>query len=102
MTSFVPPDLAAAVANLRAGVPESPEDALTRFTIELEFVQCLANPQYLGCTFVHYELIISTESLVCMGNSDLASCKTLEDPSFVAYLEYLLYWKRPEYAARLL
>jgi hypothetical protein len=44
-----PPDLAAAVAKLRSGAPESPEDALTRFTVELEFVQCLANPLYLGC-----------------------------------------------------
>lgn len=30
-------------------LPESPEDEQTRFRVELEFVQCLANPLYLHC-----------------------------------------------------
>eukprot|EP00798_Chlamydomonas_sp_ICE-L_P030553 gene30553-35583_t len=48
-----------------------------RFVIELEFINSLANPQYLNW---------------------LSQNKYLEDASFVAYLEYLLYWKKPEYA----
>jgi tRNA(Ile2) C34 agmatinyltransferase TiaS len=30
---------------------ETEEEKKTRFLVELEFVQCLANPQYLHCTF---------------------------------------------------
>ncbi|KAI1420831.1 SOH1-domain-containing protein [Xylaria sp. FL1777] len=48
----------------------------TRFEIELEFVQSLANPFYLN---------------------HLASQKLLNDPAFVAYLAYLRYWGRPPY-----
>ncbi|KAL6704106.1 Mediator of RNA polymerase II transcription subunit 31 [Coniothyrium glycines] len=49
----------------------------TRFELELEFVQCLANPQYLNY---------------------LAQQKTLDKPEFVAYLAYLQYFKHPNYA----
>ncbi|CAB4387336.1 SOH1-domain-containing protein [Rhizophagus irregularis] len=48
-----------------------------RFQIELEFIQCLANPWYLN---------------------NLAQKEYFEDPVFLNYLEYLKYWKRPEYA----
>ncbi|OTB03927.1 hypothetical protein M426DRAFT_59495 [Hypoxylon sp. CI-4A] len=48
----------------------------TRFEIELEFVQSLANPFYLN---------------------HLAAQKYLSDPAFVAYLAYLQYWTRPPY-----
>ncbi|KAF3807336.1 Mediator of RNA polymerase II transcription subunit 31 [Colletotrichum gloeosporioides] len=48
----------------------------TRFEIELEFVQSLANPYYLN---------------------HLASQKLLTRPEFVAYLAYLQYWTRPPY-----
>ncbi|KAI9163245.1 Mediator of RNA polymerase II transcription subunit 31 [Paramyrothecium foliicola] len=48
----------------------------SRFEIELEFVQSLANPYYLN---------------------HLASQKLLTQPSFVAYLAYLRYWSRPPY-----
>jgi mediator of RNA polymerase II transcription subunit 31 len=48
-----------------------------RFQIELEFVQCLANPNYLNF---------------------LAQRKYLQMPQFVAYLKYLQYWRQPEYA----
>jgi len=57
--------------------PESEEQAKIRFQIELEFVQCLANPNYLNF---------------------LAQRGYLKDPSFVNYLKYLEYWKQPEYA----
>ena len=55
-----------------SGLPDDDE----RFTIELEFVQCLANPDYL-----HW----------------LALNKYLEDPAFVQFLNYLHYWKTPPY-----
>jgi len=48
----------------------------TRFELELEFVQCLANPWYLN---------------------HLATQKLLDDPSFVAYLKYLQYFNEPKY-----
>ncbi|KAI6778925.1 uncharacterized protein J7T54_003861 [Emericellopsis cladophorae] len=63
--------------------PEIPEatnepkyGGFTRFEIELEFVQSLANPMYLN---------------------HLASQKYLQNPQFVAYLAYLQYWSRPPY-----
>ncbi|KXX79629.1 Mediator of RNA polymerase II transcription subunit 31 [Madurella mycetomatis] len=48
----------------------------SRFELELEFVQSLANPQYLNY---------------------LASRKFLTNPAFIAYLDYLQYWTRPPY-----
>ncbi|KAI1449002.1 SOH1-domain-containing protein [Annulohypoxylon stygium] len=62
--------------------PDIPADdepkygGFSRFEIELEFVQALANPSYLN---------------------HLASQKLLNDPAFVAYLSYLRYWSRPPY-----
>lgn len=53
------------------------EDLPTRWEVELEFVQSLANIQYL---------------------SYLAQNEYLQKPEFLAYLEYLNYWRRPEYA----
>ncbi|KCV70813.1 hypothetical protein H696_03164 [Fonticula alba] len=49
-----------------------------RFQVELEFVQCLANPQYL--IFLAHDR------------------RCLTDPAFVRYLRYLMYWKQPQYA----
>lgn len=42
------PDLAAAAMRLKSGIEETADEARVRFTVELEFVQCLANPLYLG------------------------------------------------------
>eukprot|EP00037_Helgoeca_nana_P005198 m.49892 g.49892 ORF g.49892 m.49892 type:complete len:121 (-) comp16225_c0_seq1:166-528(-) len=60
-----------------AAVATAPSNEEQRFEVELEFVQCLANPEYL--TF-------------------LAQRGYFEKPQFVNYLQYLLYWKNPEYA----
>ncbi|TPX50275.1 hypothetical protein SeMB42_g01398 [Synchytrium endobioticum] len=49
----------------------------TRFLAELEFVQCLANPDYL-----HY----------------LAQQGYFGEPAFINYLKYLTYWSQPQYA----
>ena len=48
----------------------------SRFEVELEFVQTLSNPYYLQY---------------------LADQKFLENDEFIAYLEYLQYFKEPKY-----
>ncbi|GHJ86448.1 hypothetical protein NliqN6_2850 [Naganishia liquefaciens] len=48
-----------------------------RFEVELEFIQCLASPNYLH---------------------ELAIQGYLEDPAFLNFLEYLEYWRQPEFA----
>ncbi|CAN1171814.1 Mediator of RNA polymerase II transcription subunit 31 [Linum perenne] len=57
-------------------VYKDPDDGKQRFLLELEFVQCLANP-----TYIHY----------------LAQNRYFEDEAFIGYLKYLQYWQRPEY-----
>uniref|UniRef100_A0A1J3FKE2 Mediator of RNA polymerase II transcription subunit 31 n=1 Tax=Noccaea caerulescens TaxID=107243 RepID=A0A1J3FKE2_NOCCA len=55
---------------------KDPDDGRQRFLLELEFVQCLANP-----TYIHY----------------LAQNRYFEDEAFIGYLKYLQYWQRAEY-----
>lgn len=57
-------------------VYKDPDDGRQRFLLELEFVQCLANP-----TYIHY----------------LAQNRYFEDEAFIGYLKYLQYWQRPNY-----
>ena len=57
---------------------ETEEQSKLRFQVELEFVQCLANPNYL-----HF----------------LAQRGYMKDPCFVNYLSYLTYWKEPSYVS---
>ncbi|CAL7948201.1 unnamed protein product [Xylocopa violacea] len=59
------------------GGPETEDQQRLRFQVELEFVQCLANPNYLNF---------------------LAQRGYFKDSTFINYLKYLLYWKEPEYA----
>ncbi|XP_076813433.1 uncharacterized protein LOC143459988 [Clavelina lepadiformis] len=63
---------------LLPNLPPNPnlDDDRVRFQVELEFVQCLANPHYLNV---------------------LAQKGFFKEPNFVNYLKYLLYWKKPEY-----
>ncbi|KAJ3171383.1 Mediator of RNA polymerase II transcription subunit 31 [Geranomyces variabilis] len=56
---------------------DEPDLARKRFQLELEFVQCLANPQYLQF---------------------LAQQQYFSDPAFLNYLAYLRYWQQPQYA----
>ncbi|KAH7402335.1 mediator of RNA polymerase II transcription subunit 31 [Phaeosphaeria sp. MPI-PUGE-AT-0046c] len=59
------------------GQPDVPlTGGYTRFELELEFVQCLANPVYLNY---------------------LATQKYFDKPEFVAYLAYLQYFNDPKY-----
>ncbi|KAL6503813.1 hypothetical protein OROGR_025736 [Orobanche gracilis] len=62
--------------NPQKNVYKDPDDGRQRFLLELEFVQCLANP-----TYIHY----------------LAQNRYFEDEAFIGYLKYLQYWQRPEY-----
>ncbi|KAK9356471.1 SOH1-domain-containing protein [Lipomyces doorenjongii] len=72
------PGLPPSVGSHQAAVPEPPP---TRFEVELEFVQALANPQYANF---------------------LAQNSYLEDERFINYLEYLDYWRKPEYVKYLI
>ena len=72
--------MAASAAEQQQELYGLPDDE-SRLAMELEFVQCLANPEYL-----HW----------------LALNKYLEDPALVRFLRYLRYWHRPEYARLLL
>ncbi|KAF1935691.1 mediator of RNA polymerase II transcription subunit 31 [Clathrospora elynae] len=67
--------MAQQTAGARADVPG--QGGYSRFELELEFVQCLANPAYLN---------------------NLAALKTFDKPEFVAYLGYLQYFRQPKYA----
>uniref|UniRef100_A0A3Q2XYP5 Mediator of RNA polymerase II transcription subunit 31 n=1 Tax=Hippocampus comes TaxID=109280 RepID=A0A3Q2XYP5_HIPCM len=63
--------------NVTDGLMKSIEEqARTRFQSELEFIQCLANPNYLNF---------------------LAQRGFLRERPFINYLKYLLYWKEPDY-----
>lgn len=63
-----------------------------RFELELEFVQSLANPQYLTCEFYYYYIIIVVLMVV------LGQRGYFKEKSFVNYLKYLQYWKTKEYS----
>lgn len=62
--------------NPPSGDGEPKYGGYTRFEIELEFVQSLANPMYLN---------------------HLAAQKFFQQPAFVEYLKYLQYWSKPPY-----
>nr|CAH7728732.1 unnamed protein product [Callosobruchus chinensis] len=66
------------------GVPETEEQQKLRFQVELEFVQCLGNPNYLNCMYKKHLI--------------LAQRGYFKDSTFINYLKYLLYWKEPDYA----
>ena len=57
-------------------VNDQQEKDRLRFQIELEFVQCLGNPNYLNF---------------------LAQRGYFKDAVFINYLKYLQYWKEPQY-----
>ncbi|XP_060792398.1 multidrug and toxin extrusion protein 1-like isoform X1 [Neoarius graeffei] len=73
-----------------AGVMETEEQARNRFQSELEFVQCLANPNYLNCfplpldQFCGSELRLEAWTMNREGNSQLnggPTCETSDAPS---------------------
>lgn len=73
------PASASGQATTQTATPIDPGCSDTRrFELELEFVQLLANPEYLTW---------------------LAQSDQLKDPALVKFLDYLQYWLQPEYAA---
>ncbi|CAL2243306.1 unnamed protein product [Prunus armeniaca] len=76
MASGTESDETADTPPLTNTIYKDPDDGRQRFLLELEFVQCLANP-----TYIHY----------------LAQNRYFEDEAFIGYLKYLQYWQRPEY-----
>ncbi|KAI5672584.1 hypothetical protein M9H77_12948 [Catharanthus roseus] len=64
------------ILNLPKNVYNDSDDGRQRFLLELEFVQCLANP-----TYIHY----------------LAQNRYFEDEAFIGYLKYLQYCQQLEY-----
>ncbi|TID24028.1 SOH1-domain-containing protein [Venturia nashicola] len=73
MTEEAPPSL-----ELPKQVPDEPRyGGFSRFELELEFVQCLSNPWYIH---------------------ELWRRKLFDEKEFVAYLDYLQYFKTPKYA----
>lgn len=75
--------------------PCAPAPEKMRFFVELEFIQCLANPKYLHCAPHPRIALLPLALIVIVG---LAQSRYFQDPAFLNYLKYLQYWKRPEYA----
>ncbi|KAK9825384.1 hypothetical protein WJX81_007537 [Elliptochloris bilobata] len=69
--------LDSAEALRRVGSEETGCSDQQRFSLELEFVQCLANPHYLNW---------------------LSQNRYFDEPAFIKYLDYLQYWRQPHYA----
>ncbi|KAI1617278.1 mediator complex, subunit Med31 [Exophiala viscosa] len=74
---------------------KTPTPLSHRFTLELEFVLCLANPHYLQYLAVNYPHLLNkptaSHSSIDIEDSDAAR--------FTRYLKYLYeYWRTPQYA----
>jgi len=93
----------------------APPDDRSRFLLDLEFVQCLANPHYINCErgegggggggreggrAARRGPTLDPPSP--SPRPGLAQNRFLDDPAFLAYLDHLAYWRRPEYARFLL
>lgn len=73
----------------------APPPLSSRFTIELEFVLCLSNPQYLQYLAVTYPHLLSPPQQQGSAQPDPNS----DAARFSRYLEYLYnYWRTPEYS----
>lgn len=68
--------IADTATRMAAAASSQPDEERVRFEAELEFVQSLANPEYL-----HY----------------LAQHRYFDDEDFVSYLQYLNYWRERPY-----
>lgn len=65
-----------------------------QFEVELEFVQCLANPSYLNCRWLGDA---SRETELTASPLVLAQNEYLDKREFIEYIEYLQYWRSPQY-----
>lgn len=81
---------------------ETDEQARLRFQVELEFIQCLANPNYLHCKHVRKKWIelsyLIWNIFIFLSKLVIAQRGYFKDQTFINYLKYLTYWKEPEYA----
>lgn len=69
-----------------------------RFTLELEFVSCLANPHYLQYLAVAFPHLLNKPA-ISHAAPDLEDC---DASCFARYLKYLYdYWRTPEYVKHL-
>jgi len=75
-SSSVTPGAPPSVPSSTAGATAVESEEKVRFQVELEFVQCLGNPNYLNF---------------------LAQRGYFKDPAMINYLSYLRYWSQPEY-----
>lgn len=81
-----------------AQVNEPKFGGFTRFEVELEFVQCLANPHYL----MHLATLTAASSpdpsvTASKPGEGHAHVPLLSHPPFIAYLKYLQYFTKPPY-----
>jgi mediator of RNA polymerase II transcription subunit 31 len=66
-----------------------------RFTLELEFVLCLSNPQYLQYLAVRFPHLLNKSAMIRAPGGDDDS----DADRFARYLKYLYaYWRTPQYA----
>ena len=78
-----------------ATVERSPKSVSPRFTIELEFVTALANPDYLQHLAAIYPQLVNRQP---RDTPDDAT-RDHDATKFAAYLKYLFeYWRTPEYS----
>ena len=63
----------------------SDQNEIFRFVQDLEFVQCLCNPFYLQCIIYNIYIL------------DLSVNGYFQEKTFINYLSYLQYFKKPEY-----
>lgn len=67
---------------------------------ELEFVQSLANPEYLHCAPTRSPRALAAPRAhrrAPAARADLAQNRYLDDPAFVEHIDYLRYWAGPKY-----
>ncbi|RLN89954.1 hypothetical protein BBJ28_00024350, partial [Nothophytophthora sp. Chile5] len=69
-----------------------------RFQMELEFIQCLASPAYLNCACAATSPVSRLPPLPSSFAIFLAINRYFDNPAFMNYLQYLKYWKQPQYA----
>jgi mediator of RNA polymerase II transcription subunit 31 len=76
-----------------------PQPLSARFTLELEFVLCLSNPQYLQYLAVNFPHLLNKPSVT---SHNATNTEDSDAARFARYLEYLYtYWRTPEYVTYL-